>query len=303
MTVLDQLQEAVGQAVERVGPAVVGLGRGWRPGSGVVVAEGGVLTNAHNIRGDEITVTLGDGRRATASVAAVDTNADLAVLELDTGDIAPVEWAPEDSVAEIGTPVVALANPGGRGLRATFGLVSAAGRSFRGPGGRRITGCLEHTAPLPRGSSGGPLVDRDGRLLGLNTIRLEGGLLVAVPANRRRVDALARGEAQARVRLGVAVAPPYVARRLRRAVGLPEEEGVLVRSVQESSTAARAGITEGDLIVAASGKQVGSVDALYAALDAVEPGDTLELEIVRGTERTRLVVSFEDTRTTEEVEQ
>ena len=85
----------------------------------------------------------------------------------------------------IGTPVVALANPGGRGLRATLGFVASAGRSFRGPRGRRIGGAIEHTAPLPRGSVGGPLVDLDGRLLGINAMRLDGGLILAVPATAR----------------------------------------------------------------------------------------------------------------------
>ena len=110
----------------------------------------------------------------------------------------------------IGTAVIALASPGGRGLRATPGFVSAAPRSFRAPRGRRITGAIEHTAPLPRGSGGGPLVDLEGTLLGLNSIRLDGGLILAVPANAAFADAverLARGEAPRRLRLGVAIAP------------------------------------------------------------------------------------------------
>ena len=92
-------------------------------------------------------------------------------------------WEPADATpAHRRGPCVALANPGGRGLRATLGFVSSGGRSFRGPRGRRIRGAIEHTAPLPRGSSGGPLVDPDGNLLGINSIRLDGGLILAVPA-------------------------------------------------------------------------------------------------------------------------
>ena len=138
--------------------------------------------------------------------------------------------------AAIGRSVLALANPAGRGLRVTPGFVSSTARSFRGPRGRRIAGAIEHTAPLPRGSSGGPLVDTDGRLLGINSVRVDGGLILALPADealRERVEALGRGEAPKRVRLGVAIAPPRVARRLRRAVGLPERDGVLVRAVEE----------------------------------------------------------------------
>ena len=151
----------------------------------------------------------------------------------------------------------ALADPGGRGLRTSFGLVTATGRSFRGPRGRRIRGSIEHSAPLPRGSSGGPLVDVEGRLLGINSVRMEGGLLLALPADaalRGVADALGRGEAPARPRLGLALAPPRAARRMRAAVGLPEREGLLVRGVEAGSPAERAGLQQGDLLVAAGGR-------------------------------------------------
>jgi S1-C subfamily serine protease len=184
----------------------------------------------------------------------------------------------------IGEPVFALANPGGRGLRTTFGLVSATGRSFRGPRGRRIGGSIEHTAPLPRGSSGGPLVDAAGRLLGLNSIRVEGGLILALPADaamRRRAEALAAGTGASRPRLGLALAPPRAARRMRAAVGLPEHDGLLVRGVEEDSPAGRAGLQRGDLLVAAAGSPLTSVDDLF---DALETGGTLTLGVLRGIE-------------------
>ena len=140
---------------------MVGLGRGWSLGSGVVIAPGRVLTSAHNLRHDEVTITFGDGRSATGQVAGTDVDADVAVIDVDTGDAAAMEWSGGDEPA-IGTPVIALANPGGRGFRASFGLVTSAARTFRGPRGRRIAGGIEHSAPLPRGSSGGPLVDTRG---------------------------------------------------------------------------------------------------------------------------------------------
>ena len=160
MQVLEALQQAVVAAAERVGPAVVGLGRGWGRGSGVVYEPGLVLTCAHVLRGAEVAVTFGDGRTEQGRVAGTDADLDLAVVAVDTGGVTPVEWDPAAAGAvSLGAPVLALADPSGRGLRTTFGLVSATGRSFRGPGGRRIAGSIEHTAPLPRGSSGGPLVD------------------------------------------------------------------------------------------------------------------------------------------------
>jgi serine protease Do len=299
MADIQELQKAIGGAAEQVGPSVVGLGRGWGLGSGVVIAEGQVLTNAHNLRRDEVAVTFADGTRATGDVAGVDRDLDLAVLSVDTGDAPAIAWDP-DGAPGIGTPVIALANPGGRGLRATLGFVSSEGRSFRGPRGRRVRDAVEHTAPLPRGSSGGPLVNVDGNLLGLNAIRLDGGLILAVPATsavKERALQLARGEAPSPHRLGVAVAPPRVARRLRRAVGLPEREGLLVREVEDDSPAAGAGIERGDLIVAAGTGDIDGVDALYTALDAVPAaGGELELTIVRGTDERAVAVKFAATK-------
>jgi serine protease Do len=298
LSAITELQESIEAVAARVGPATVGFGRGWGRGSGVVVGPNRVITNAHNLRSDEVTVAFDDGRRERGRVAGVDADLDLAVVEVGTGDAEPIGWQPDQDPPGIGAPVIAVANPGGRGLRVTPGFVSAASRSFRGPRGRRITGAIEHTAPLPRGSGGGPLVDLEGNLLGLNSVRLDGGLILAVAANAglaEAVERLARGETLRRPRLGVAIAPAHVARRLRRAVGLPERDGVLVRSVAESSPAERAGIERGDLIVGAAGEDVDGVDALYRALDALSPGSPLELDVLRGTDERRVTVTFNET--------
>lgn len=286
MEALTSFQEAIAAAAERVGPSVVGLGRGWGRGSGVVIADGRVLTNAHNVRRDQVSVVFGDGRRESGEWTAIDSDLDLAVLAVDTADAPAIAWEPADTPG-VGTPVLALANPGGRGLHTTLGFVASEGRSFRGPRGRRIAGAIEHTAPLPRGSSGGPLVDVEGQLLGLNAVRLDGGLILAVPATahvKERAEGLGRGETPVSPRLGVAVAPPRVARRMRRAVGLPERSGLLVRAVEDGSPAAAAGIERGDLLAAAGGRELDGVDALYEALDGAAESDSIELTVVRGTE-------------------
>lgn len=295
MSAVHELEAVIAAAAAEVGPSVVGLGRGWGVGSGVVVAEGRVLTNAHNLHNSEVTVTFSDGRRADGRVAATDPDLDIAVIDVDTADAAPVTWSEDGDAPPIGRFVLALSNPGGRGLRVTPGSVASGARSFRGRRGRRVTGAIEHTAPLPRGSSGGPLTDADGRLLGINTLRVDGGLILAIPADpalRERVEALGRGESPGRARLGVAIAPPRVARRLRRAVGLPERDGALVRAVEDGSAAARAGIERGDLIVAAGGREVERVDVLYEALDAAQGDGGLELTIVRGTDERQVKVTF-----------
>src|SRR5689334_4584336 len=278
MAVLDEVGASIRQLAGGAGASVVGIGQRWGVGSGVVLGEGRVLTNAHNVRGDQVTVTFADGRTAEGSVAGHDIDADLAVIDVDTGGVPALPWA-ADAAPGVGTPVFALANPGGRGLRVTFGFVSGIERTFRGPRGRRITGSLEHTAPLLPGSSGGPVLDAEGRLLGINTNRLGEGFYLAIPADealRARADALGRGESAAAPQLGIAIAPRHVARRLRRAVGLPETEGLLIHQVTEDSPAARAGLAAGDLIVAAAGQPVGTVDDLFDALQTAR-GGTLDL--------------------------
>src|SRR3954462_6504343 len=182
MTGLAEASEFIGSTAAAAGPAVVGLGPGWRGGSGVVVAEGRVLTAAHNLRGERAGVVFADARRDRAEVLGVDRDLDLAVLGVDTGGIEALDRAAE--AGGIGALVVGLARPGGRALRVTHGFVSSDQREVRGPRGRRIP-AVEHTAPLPRGSSGGPLLDADGRLVGINVIRLAGGPLVCGRQARR----------------------------------------------------------------------------------------------------------------------
>jgi serine protease Do len=284
MAILDEIQESIVGLADGAGASVVGIGQRWGVGSGIVIGTGRVLTNAHNVRGDQVTVTFADGRTAEGSVAGHDIDGDLAVIDVDTGETPALSWDGGAS-ASVGTPVFALANPGGRGLRVTFGFVSGIDRAFRGPRGRRITGSVEHTAPLLPGSSGGPVVNAAGRLVGINTNRLGEGFYLAIPADealRGRIDALGRGESTTPPRLGIAIAPGHVARRLRRAVGLPETEGLLIREVTEGSPAGRAGLAQGDLIVAAAGQPVRTADDLFDALPAA--GGTVELSIVRGAD-------------------
>jgi S1-C subfamily serine protease len=266
MSVLEQLQQATAEAVASAAPAVVGLRYGWRSASGVVISPDRVLTCAHAVRGDEASVLFADGRRAQGRALQIDAAGDLAVVAAETGGAPAIAWT--DAAPELGTAVFALARLGDGGLRATAGAVSALGRSFRGPRGRRIAGSIEHTAAVARGSAGGPLVDAGGALLGLNTVRLDGGLVLALAADpdlRERALALARGEAPARRSLGVGVVSSRAARRMRRAVGLGERNG---------------------LLVTAGGRPVTSVDDLYAILDGLGDGAGLELGLVRGeTER------------------
>ena len=289
MSVIDELQTAIELVATSVGPSVVGIGRHQR-GSGVVIDGGRVLTNAHNLRGETATVTFADGRSAVGRLAGIDLDGDLAVLDVDTAGATPLAWGGADTIA-VGSVVFGASASSGGGTRVTFGTISAVARAFRGPGGRRIAGSLEHTAPLAAGSSGGPVVDAEGRFIGLNTNRLGEGFYLALPADaalRQRVDALGRGDAVERPRLGVSLAPVHVARRLRRSVGLPEREGLLVRGVADGGPAAAAGVLEGDLIVAVAGRSVADADALIEAI-AAQAGP-YEVQIVRGVEELTVTV-------------
>jgi serine protease Do len=292
MGMLDELGQAMASVAGKAGASVVRVGGGWRGGSGVVIGDGLVLTNAHNVRGDGAIIVFADGRRAEAEVKGVDIDGDLAVLAVDTSGTTALAWSSASPV--IGTPIFAVAAADG-GARVTFGFISSVARAFRGPRGRRISGSLEHTAALAPGSSGSALVDGDGRLVGLNTNRLAGGFYLALPADeslQNRVAALGRGDSAERPRLGIGIAPSWVARRMRRAVGLPERDGVLVREVEDGSPAAAAGIQEGDLLIEAAGRPIVEPDDVYDALGAMQAGANLSLRIVRGADERTIEVSF-----------
>lgn len=286
MSLLDDLSSAITAAAAAASPSVVGIGSRLR-GSGVVVASNRVLTNAHNLRGDEVTVTFADGRALRGRVAGVDVDGDLAVVDVDTAGAPALAWA--DAGAAVGGVVFGLAATSGGPARVTVGTISAVGRAFQGPGGRRISGSLEHTAPMAPGSSGGPIVDAAGRLVGLNTHRIGEGFYLARQADaelRERVEVLSRGESVERPRLGIAVAPAHVARRLRRSVGLPDRDGLLVRGVEDGSPAAGAGIREGDLIVRVGGAGVADADGLLDAMAGAS--GTIEVVVVRGADELTL---------------
>jgi serine protease Do len=294
---LGDFSKAVTDVVSAVQASVVGVGPA---GSGVVVGDGLVVSNAHNLRG-EVTVTFADGRAATATVAGADLEGDLAVLSVDTAGAPAVTWSEGD--VELGQVVIGLGRPGGRSLRAGVGFITGLGLSFRGPEGRTVSGALEHSAPLAHGSSGGPVVDSDGRLVGINTHRPGEGFYLALPAGadlKSRVDALARGESPKRVRLGVALAPPKAARRLRNAVGLPPRDGLLVHAVEESGPADRAGIHRGDLIVSISGTPVTTIEELAAALVAAGEAGSADLVVVRGADELAVAVHFDQSATAQQ---
>jgi len=252
------------------------------------VAPDRIVVLSRSLRaGRELEVVLAGGEVHEAEVIGADRSAGVSLVQAATGDVRPIEWA--EAAPAQGDVVYALGDPG-TGLRVTEGRVSAASVQLRGPGGRLLEG-IEHTAPLPRGCGGGPLVDADGAVLGLNALRTDPGFLFATAAAvvRPAVERILAGGPEPE-RLGVAVAPAGVARRLRQAVGLPERDGLLVREVLPNSVAQRAGIAVGDLIVRLGESEVSSADALFAALERVD--GRVPVVVVRGADELELEAAF-----------
>lgn len=294
-TALQGFSEALASVVAGAEASVVGVGRA---GSGFIAGQDRVVTNAHNLRArDKVEVHLAGGTSAEAAPLGVDEEGDLAVLAVPTGGQPSLAWGPSEPAGAGPAPgelVIALSRPRGR-LCAGVGFVSRGSVPFQGPRGRIITGALEHSAALVRGSSGGPLLDAGGRLVGVNTHREGEGFYLALPAGaelKARVEALSRGEVPRRPRLGVALAPPRAARHLRQAVGLPPRDGLLVQAVEEGGPAARAGVRRGDLIVSLGGRPTSRLEELATALEAAASFGSAELGLVRGADELTLSVDL-----------
>jgi S1-C subfamily serine protease len=281
------------------GQAQRGLGSGF-----VIDKEGHIVTNFHVVDGaEEIEVSFSNQDTVDAKVVGTDPSTDLALLEVDVDAkaLTPLSLADSDAV-EVGDPVVAIGNPFGLERTVTAGIVSALQREVRAPNNFTIDHVIQTDAPINSGNSGGPLIDADGRVIGVNsqieTANGSGGNVgigFAVPSNTVK-SVVAQLLENGRVdRAYVGVTLQEVDSEVARILRLPAEEGVLVGAVQPGSPAAKAGIEGGDtqvvvagqsyqlggdMIVAIDGKDVTSGDALREAIAAHEPGDTVRLSVV-----------------------
>ena len=292
MSALDELSQSLTSLAASVTPSIVGIGSRLR-GSGVVVADGQVLTNAHNVRGDEVTVTFADGRSTTGRLAGIDVDGDLAVIAVDTAGAQAIAWGDGDgprpersSLPAPRRPAAALGSRSGPSARSSGpSAAREAGRSVAASStprrSRRVRPAARFSTPTGGCSGSTPT----------GSVRASTWRCRPTPPCGPGSRRSGRGESVARPRLGIAVAPARVSRRLRESVGLPERDGVLVRGVEDDSPAARAGIRDGDLIVEIAGQAVTEADQLQEIL-ASSPMP-FEVKVVRGTDERTVSVGGE----------
>jgi len=311
---LDAYSQAVVGAAEKISPSVIKIevvqarkGPSGEPrereggGSGFVFAPDGlILTNSHVVHdATRIAVSLADGRRFPAHVVGDDPATDLAVVRIDAPNLVAALLGDSQRL-RVGQLAIAVGNPYGFQYTVTAGVVSALGRSLRSYSGRLIDDVIQTDASLNPGNSGGPLVTSDGQVVGVNTATIMGaqGLCFAIGINTAKFVAgrLLRDGRIRRSFIGVEAQTAPLHRRLVRFYDLPQESGVVVISVENSSPAERAGLRETDVIVALDGKPVAGVDDLHRLLTDARVGVSSTLTVLRHTEKLELKVVPEEAR-------
>jgi S1-C subfamily serine protease len=296
-----------------------GGGGGTATGSGFVIdTQGHILTNAHVVEGaDKITVTLGkNGSPIAAHVVGKDTSTDVAVLQVDApqSELHPVQLG-DSSQVNVGDPVVAIGNPFGLDRTATAGIVSALQREIKAPNGFTIRNVIQTDAPINPGNSGGPLLDADGRVIGINS-QIESpngggnvGIGFAVPINTVREVAkqlIDNGQVQ-HAFLGISGAD--VTPQIADVLNLSVSQGALVQSVVPGSPADDAGVKAGtaqvtiegqqlraggDVITAVDGHDVKTMEDVVNAVDSKQPGDDIQLTLNHGGDERTVTATLTD---------
>ncbi len=297
-----------------------GGGGGTATGSGFVIdTEGHILTNAHVVNGaDKITVTLGSDPNSPAVPAQVvgkDESTDIALLKVNvpTDQLHPLPLGDSSSL-QVGDPVVAIGNPFGLDRTVTAGIVSALQREIKAPNGFTISNVIQTDAAINPGNSGGPLIDAAGQVVGINSQIETGGsgngnvgIGFAVPINTAKsvVQQLLKSGQVQHAYLGISGTD--VTSQLASILNLPVKQGALVQTVVRGGPADDAGLkggdnvitvdgqplrVGGDIIVAIDGKPVSGMDDVISAVDAKQPGDQIQLTILRGGERKTLTVTL-----------
>lgn len=306
---MDAYSATVVGAVEKVSQSVVKIDvqqeankTSFRPefrqggsGSGFVFTpDGFVLTNSHVVQNaSRIEVTLSDGQLLSATLIGDDPGTDLAVVRIDAPDLVPVVLGDSQDI-KVGQLVIAVGNPFGFQYTVTAGVVSALGRSLRSYTGRLLENVIQTDAALNPGNSGGPLVNSEGEVIGVNTAMIlpAQGICFATAINTAKIIA-AQLIKEGRIRrsyIGIAGQTVQLHRRIVRFYNLPAEKGVLIASVEKNSAAERAGLLEGDIIIAFNDQLISGIDNLQSLLTEELIGLKSKISIIRRTEKMTIAI-------------
>ncbi|MBL8752449.1 MAG: trypsin-like peptidase domain-containing protein [Planctomycetes bacterium] len=293
MGVLRSLSDEIAAVVARVRPAVLhlrvlGRGRGGT-GSGFLCGDHGLVVTNHHVvheaRGIE--ATFHDGRTAVVDVLGSDPATDLALLRVPDAQEVPLALG-DSNALRVGDFALAVGCPHGLAHSVTAGILSGLGRALPGPGGQTIEDVIQTDAPLNPGNSGGPLLDVDGRVVGIATaiLPMAQGLCFAVPAATASavLPELQQFGKVVRGWLGVAVHGVELAPTIARRLGLPSPRALAVAAVTPDSPAAAAGVQPGDLLVTLDERAIRSVGDLIAGLPRTAIGTVRRLRVLRGNE-------------------
>ena len=283
MSTLTEFSEGLSAAVEKAGMSTILVDARKRyPASGIAYAEDLVLTADHVVtREDDIKLVLPDGKSLTATIAGRDPGSDLTLLRLAEKALTP---AITSDVVKVGQLVLALGRPNSAGMQASWGIVTSISgptRTFRG--GLLDEYILTETTPYP-GFSGGPLINTEGEVLGLNTSGLTRGSSLTIPVKVawRVGEALATHGSVKRGYLGLRTQPVEIPETGRQALKRDQDHGLLVLWLEEGGPAEKAGLFVGDILVAISDQPVSEPDDLFAALGSETVGKSIAVEVLRG---------------------
>lgn len=308
---LDGYSQTVTRVVEKIGPAVVnirahGTNKGKQrgqdsggSGSGFVIApDGFILTNSHVVHGAErLEVTLADGRVFGASLVGDDPESDLAVVRINSSQLVHAQFG-DSKFIRVGQIAIAIGSPFGFQQTVTAGVVSALGRSMRSQSGRLIDNVIQTDAALNPGNSGGPLVNSHGEIIGVNTaiILPAQGICFAIASNTAEFVAawLIKEGVIRRSWIGVAGQNVPIHRRVVRFHRLAVDHGILIAGIEPGSPASRAGLREGDVIIAFGGEPVSGIDELHRHLVANVISVPSPITVIRHTEKLELMVTPEE---------
>ncbi len=294
---LQALSDEFAAVVEKVKNSTVRVDARTRlAGSGIVWSADGVIATADHVveREEDITVQLGE-TSYKADLVGRDPTTDLAVLRVKANNLVAADVASPQTL-KVGNLVLALGRPWGEDVVASAGIVSAVGRFGFGHGwGEQFREGLIHAdVTLYPGFSGGPLADASGRVVGLNTSALGRGMSLAIPSETvaRVVAELLKEGRIKRGYLGVGVQKIPIAESIRQKLGLTQETGLMVLTVEPGSSAEKGGILPGDMIVGTNGTPLARVRELHRWLSSERAGQQVQLRLVRGGEIKQVPVTI-----------